>query len=192
MKLINRHNATEVSEPSDLVTPSNSKQSRSRKLNKSKDSKKPAKRKQATREENSEVCPKGFGEENSGIQDKELNSHEESEENLDEDEEGELDLLNAKITFFENDETVEMTVGQDDFLTDEEGEPVKKRKTDHNRKAETGKKSNENCIFDEHQRNDRVLNSIQSDEETEVFFNINTNDSNSEKGHKRNKNRDDR
>ena len=33
---------------------------------------------------------------------------------------------------------------------------------------------------------------MQSDEETEVFFNINTNDSNSEKGHKRNKNRDDR
>ena len=82
-----------------------------------------------------------------------MNSHEESEENSDEDEdeEGELDLSNAKITFFENDETVEMTVGQDDFLTDEEGEPVKKRKTDHNRKAETGKKSNENCVFGEHQ-----------------------------------------
>ena len=192
-KQVNQHNMTEVNEPDDLVEPSNGKQNRNGKQKDDKITPKSSKRKIMLNENSGNTSTRKSASKSPAVQDQEEIQTEESEGNSDEEEEGELDLSNEKITIFENDETVEMTVGQDDFLTDEEGgEMAKRQKLDTERKVVRGKGLNQNQVSNQGLQSQGDTNVSQSGEETEVFFNTNTNDSNSGKGSQKNKERNNR
>ena len=129
--------------------------------------------------------------------------------------EGKLDLdsednegTTTRVKFFENDETVEMTIGYDEFFTDEEMETEKnknKEKKEKNRKGNDYRNRNEVdkddvCPGTSGIRNNskHALSALEkekgkrdsdseSEEEREIFFNCtNSNDSNSKENGKKN------